>query len=176
MKSQRIFKLFFLIGVIISLISFSLAHAGHDHDHDHEHDHDHDHDHDHEHDHDHPHDIEDTTTDDEFINHINHTILVMGYDKLKTITKKQFRTFFEKLVFMDEVIQDEETVLMEKIYEKLSADVPEEIETGEISKYLGMEKIYGIINQVSEEMGLNNSEPDFSEIEKELQGEEKPDL
>jgi hypothetical protein len=176
MKSQKIIKFIFCIAVFFCLMTFSYAHEGHDHDHDHDHGHNTEEEFDHTHEHQDAEGEESGSEAQDYALHIQHTLSGLGYDKLESINKQQFRTFFEKMVFMEEEINSEERELMERIYDRLTHDLPVTIPIKDVGEIVRIEKIYTIINEISESLGLNNNATTYEDFNKELEEMSKSDL
>jgi hypothetical protein len=92
---------------------------------------------------------------DETEEQIRETIKQMGLDQSETITREKFKEFFSKLILQGEEVPQDEKEIFDKLIERVAAKAPETFPTKDISKYVEMQEITNILNEIMAESGID---------------------
>ena len=92
---------------------------------------------------------------DETEEQIRETMKQMGLDKAETISRETFREFFSKLILQGEEVPQDEKEIFDKLIVRVAEKAPETFPTKDISKYVEMQEITNILNEIMAESGID---------------------
>ena len=92
---------------------------------------------------------------DETEEQIRETMKQMGLDKAETISRETFREFFSKLILQGEEVPQDEKEIFDKLIVRVAEKAPESVPTKDISKYVEMQEITNILNEIMAESGID---------------------
>jgi len=92
---------------------------------------------------------------DETEEQIRETMKQMGLDKAETISRETFREFFSKLILQGEDVPQDEKEIFDKLIVRVAEKAPETFPTKDISKYVEMQEITNILNEIMAESGID---------------------
>jgi len=92
---------------------------------------------------------------DETEEQIRETMKQMGLDKAETISRETFREFFSKLILQGEEVPQDEKDIFDKLIVRVAEKAPETFPTKDISKYVEMQEITNILNEIMAESGID---------------------
>lgn len=112
---------------------------------------------------------------DETEEQIRETMKQMGLDKAETITRETFREFFSKLILQGEEVPQDEKEIFDKLIVRVADKAPESFPTKDISKYVEMQEITNILNEIMAESGIDPKAAmdQFGNMGEEGEGEEE---
>jgi len=89
-----------------------------------------------------------TSGDDSFDEQTKQILKEMGINESETIDRETFKKLFERVIFRDEEVNQEEKQVFLQLIDRVAKDVPDTFPTADISKYLDMNRLSDILTEL----------------------------